>query len=66
MWTNDAGYVTGTKVDSFNGRTGVVTLTASDVTSSLGYIPYNSTNPSNYITDGNTNWDNTYGFILPR
>jgi len=24
---------------------------------------YSASNPSNYITDGNTNWDNSYGFI---
>ena len=37
-------------VTSFNTRTGAVTLSSSDVTSALGYTPYNSTNPSGYIT----------------
>lgn len=56
-------YLTGTKVDSFNTRTGAVTLTSADVTGALAYTPYNSTNPSGYISDGNTGWDNSYGFI---
>lgn len=37
-------------VTSFNTRTGAVTLSSSDVTTALGYTPYNSTNPSGYIT----------------
>jgi len=31
------------KVASFNGRTGTVTLTSTDVTSALGYVPVNKT-----------------------
>lgn len=38
------------KVASFNGRTGTVTLTSSDVTTALGYTPYNASNPAGYIT----------------
>lgn len=34
--TNDVGYITG--------------ITGSDVTTALGYIPYNATNPNNYIS----------------
>ena len=34
--TNDSGFITG--------------ITSSDVTTALGYTPYNSTNPNNYIT----------------
>jgi hypothetical protein len=37
-------------VNSFNTRTGAVTLQSSDVTTALGFTPYNSTNPSGYIT----------------
>lgn len=37
-------------VTSFNTRTGAITLGSSDVTGALGYTPYNSTNPSGYIT----------------
>ena len=37
-------------VTSFNTRTGAVTLSSSDVTTALGFTPYNSTNPSGYIT----------------
>jgi|GEM_PF-4914248 len=43
-------YLTGTKVDSFNTRTGAITLTSSDVTTALTYTPYNSTNPNGYIS----------------
>jgi hypothetical protein len=37
-------------VTSFNTRTGAITLTNTDVSSALGYIPYSSLNPSGYIT----------------
>ncbi len=37
-------------VASFNTRTGAVTLSSGDVTGALGFTPYNSTNPSGYIT----------------
>ncbi len=37
-------------VTSFNTRTGAITLVTGDVTSALGYTPYNATNPSGYIT----------------
>lgn len=38
--TNDAGYITG--------------ITSSDVTSALGYTPYNSTNPAGYTSNVGT------------
>jgi hypothetical protein len=45
-------------VSSFNTRTGAITLSSADVTTALGFTPYNSTNPSGYITrtslDANT------------
>ena len=38
-------------VTSFNTRTGAITLTSGDVTTALGYTPYNgATNPNGYIT----------------
>jgi hypothetical protein len=38
-------------VTSVFGRTGVITLTSSDVTTALGYTPYNgATNPNGYIS----------------
>jgi hypothetical protein len=37
-------------VASFNTRTGAVTLSSGDVTGALGFTPYNSTNPSGYIS----------------
>lgn len=40
----------GTVVNSFNTRTGSITLNSGDVTTALGYTPYNSSNPSNYLT----------------
>jgi hypothetical protein len=33
--------LTGTKVDSFNTRTGPVTLSSADVTNALTYTPFN-------------------------
>jgi len=38
-----------TGVTTFNTRTGDVTLVTGDVTTALGFTPYNATNPSNYI-----------------
>lgn len=37
-------------ITSFNTRTGAITLTSGDVTTALGFTPYNATNPSGYIT----------------
>lgn len=37
-------------VTSFNTRTGAITLVTGDVTSALGFTPYNATNPDGYIT----------------
>jgi len=41
----------GTVVSSFNGRVGSVTLTSGDVTTALGFTPYNATNPSGYTAN---------------
>jgi hypothetical protein len=41
-------------VTSFNTRTGAITLTNNDVTTALGYTPYNSTNPAGYISSAVT------------
>ncbi|MEI6588078.1 MAG: FISUMP domain-containing protein, partial [Candidatus Moraniibacteriota bacterium] len=50
-WTSwTPNFLTGTKVDSFNTRTGAVTLTGTDVTNALAFTPYNTTNPSNYLS----------------
>jgi hypothetical protein len=38
------------KVNTFNTRTGAVTLTSADVTTALTFTPYNATNPSGYLT----------------
>lgn len=37
-------------VSSFNGRTGSVTLANGDVTTALGFTPYDATNPAGYIS----------------
>ena len=37
-------------VTSVNGRTGAVAVGFSDVTAALGYTPYNSTNPSGFLS----------------
>ena len=47
-------------VTSFNGRTGTISLNATDVTSALGYTPYNATNPAGYPVFGST-WTNYTG-----
>jgi hypothetical protein len=39
-----------TGVISFNTRAGAITLTSGDVTTALGFTPYNSSNPNGYIT----------------
>jgi len=46
----DRSWTIASGVTSFNTRTGAITLSSSDVTSALGYTPYNSTNPNGYIT----------------
>lgn len=52
-WSGSAYvYITSGAVDSVAGKTGVVTLDSSDVTTALGYTPYNATNPSGFITAG--------------
>jgi len=38
-------------VTSFNTRTGAVTLSSGDVTTALGFTPYNATNPTGFITN---------------
>lgn len=40
----------GNFVLTFNGRRGDVTLGSADVTTALGFTPYNATNPAGYIT----------------
>ena len=41
-------------VSSFNTRTGAITLTSGDVTTALGFTPYNATNPSGYTNNTGT------------
>jgi len=44
-------YANASSVTSFNTRTGAITLNSTDVTSALGFTPYNATNPSNYTSN---------------
>jgi hypothetical protein len=37
-------------VASFNSGTGIVTFTGTDIISQLGYVPYDSANPQNFVT----------------
>lgn len=49
-------------VSSFNTRTGAVTLTSGDVTTALGFTPYNASNPSGYLTSSSSlAWANITG-----
>lgn len=54
--TNDSGFITnsalsGYATESWVNNKGYITgITSSDVTTALGYTPYNSTNPNGYIT----------------
>jgi len=41
-------------VTSFNTRTGAITLSSLDVTTALGYTPYNATNPNGYTSNVGT------------
>lgn len=45
-----AAVSSGGGVSSFNTRTGAVTLSSSDVTTALGFTPYDAANPSGYVT----------------
>lgn len=49
-----ANQTSGSYVNTFNTRSGAVTLTSSDVTTALTFTPYNATNPSGYITSAGT------------
>lgn len=55
-FTNDAGYITnsalnGYATETWVGQQGYITgITSTDVTTALGFTPYNATNPAGYIT----------------
>ena len=55
-FTNDSGYITSSALNGYAtqawvGQQGYITgITSSDVTTALGYTPYNASNPSGYIT----------------
>lgn len=51
------------KVASFNGRVGTVSLTSSDVTTALGFTPYNATNPAGYLSSAVTTFNTRSGAV---
>jgi len=52
----------GSGVTSFNGSSGTVTFSATNIISQLGYTPYNSTtNVAKYITTASITWNNLIG-----
>lgn len=51
------------KVSSFNGRTGAISLTATDVDTALGFVPYNSTNPAGYLSSAVTTFNSRSGAV---
>lgn len=58
--TNGAGYITSSSLNGYAtqtwvGQQGYITgITSSDVTTALGYTPYNSTNPDGYTSNVGT------------
>lgn len=56
VWVGQQGFLTSTALSGYAteqwvGQQGYITgITSSDVTTALGYTPYNSTNPAGYIT----------------
>lgn len=42
-------------VTSFNSQTGIITFTATDISNILGFVPYNASNPNNYVTQAAIN-----------
>ena len=48
LLANNAGFITASTADNLTNKTGNISMWTNNV---------------NYITDGNTNWDNSYGFI---
>jgi hypothetical protein len=54
--TNDSGYITSsslpTKVSDLDNDSGFITgIDSTDVTTALGYTPYDASNPSGYTTN---------------
>src|SRR6478609_8273632 len=49
-WTTATSSFLTSAVASFNARVGAVTLTGPDVTTALGYSPYDTANPAGYQT----------------
>jgi hypothetical protein len=52
LWSDATNvyYANASSVTSFNTRTGAITLNSLDVTTALGFTPYNATNPAGYTT----------------
>ena len=66
LTTNGSATSWAMPVTSFNTRTGAITLSSTDVTTALGYTPYNaSTNPNNFVTTSTavTSFNNRQGVV---
>lgn len=54
-YATTAGALTSMNISQFTNNSGYLTgITSGQVTGALGYTPYNSSNPSGYITSGDT------------
>jgi len=66
-FTNDSGYITSSSLNGYAtetwvGQQGYITgITSSDVTTALGYTPYDATNPNNYISS--VSWGDITGTL---
>lgn len=50
LWTNAPEVTVPTKISDLTNDSGFITgINSTDVTTALGYTPYNSTNPNNYV-----------------
>ena len=67
--TNDSGFITssalsGYATENWVGQQGYITgITSSDVTTALGYTPYNSSNPNGFITSSALNGYATESYV---
>ena len=74
-YADTAGALTSMNISQFTNNSGYLTgITSGQVTTALGYTPYNSTNPNGYITASSSNtltnksgnisqWTNDSGYI---
>ncbi len=64
MWTNDAGYISSyVETDPIYSVSAAAAITAASTTNWTTAYGWGNHALAGYITDGNINWDNSYGFI---